>query len=54
MTRLGDLYGNRFTILLRMTKQCDLNDIEVNFKNLRDNGFINYFGEQRFGTKNNF
>ena len=47
--KLGKLDGNRFTIALRnVTAADDL--IEKAMVSLRDNGFINYYGLQRFGT----
>lgn len=46
--KFGDLKGNKFTILLRnvkplskMIKACD---------SIKERGFINYYGMQRFGT----
>lgn len=47
--KLGKLDGNRFTIALRNISAS--NDvIEKAMVSLRDNGFINYYGLQRFGT----
>ncbi|KAL8602843.1 hypothetical protein ACOMHN_056337 [Nucella lapillus] len=47
--RLGDLSGNRFTIVLRNVQGED-SDIEACLNSLRERGFINYYGLQRFGT----
>lgn len=47
--RLGDLKGNRFKIALRSVKG-DSEDIEKSLESLRDFGFINYYGLQRFGN----
>ncbi|CAG8485378.1 10183_t:CDS:10 [Acaulospora morrowiae] len=48
--KLGDLNGNHFVITLRDVK-ADSEDIITRAMNaLKDNGFINYFGMQRFGT----
>jgi tRNA pseudouridine13 synthase len=50
---LGDLYGNRFSITLRLTKELPLKDeweLMRNIESLRQSGFINYFGLQRFGV----
>ncbi|KAK5074109.1 multisubstrate pseudouridine synthase 7 [Lithohypha guttulata] len=58
---LGDLRGNEFVITLRDCKtplfkdqnsKLDIvqQDIEQRLQSLRDNGYINYYGEQRFGT----
>lgn len=46
---LGDLSGNRFTLVLRDV-DADANVVAASIKNLRDCGFINYFGMQRFGS----
>jgi tRNA pseudouridine13 synthase len=47
--KLGQLTGNHFTIILRSVS-CDDHVIQEKMTSLRDNGFINYFGMQRFGT----
>lgn len=47
--KLGGLRGNRFRIALRSTRGTD-DEIERAMTSLRDNGFINYYGLQRFGT----
>lgn len=47
---LGDLKGNRFTIVLRDVKIFDEEEMKVSMEALKSNGFINYFGMQRFGT----
>lgn len=52
---LGDLSGNRFTIVLRdlqaSSPNLDINDATRNsIDALKESGFINYFGMQRFGT----
>ncbi|XP_033228408.1 pseudouridylate synthase 7 homolog [Belonocnema kinseyi] len=47
--KLGRLSGNRFTIVLRNVVDS-AEKIEKAMIALRDNGFINYFGLQRFGT----
>lgn len=46
---LGQLSGNRFTITLRGMTASD-EDIKLAVESCRDNGFINYFGMQRFGN----
>lgn len=49
--KLGDLKGNRFTITLReVPTNIELDKIECAMKSLREKGFINYYGMQRFGT----
>ncbi|XP_054733403.1 pseudouridylate synthase 7 homolog [Anastrepha obliqua] len=47
--KLGDLKGNQFRIALRHVNG-DEDKIEEALQNLRDNGFLNYFGLQRFGN----
>eukprot|EP00058_Branchiostoma_floridae_P014536 XP_002600024.1 hypothetical protein BRAFLDRAFT_79734 [Branchiostoma floridae] len=47
--KLGLLSGNHFTIVLRNCTGSP-EQIEAGMTSLRDNGFINYFGMQRFGT----
>lgn len=52
---LGDLQGNEFTIAIRdVTLKNESDDLEsilsTGVKSLQENGFINYFGMQRFGT----
>lgn len=46
--RRGDLAGNRFVIRLRHISG-DLDRLEANLILLQQNGYPNYFGEQRFG-----
>ncbi|XP_014204087.1 pseudouridylate synthase 7 homolog [Copidosoma floridanum] len=47
--KLGKLYGNKFTIALRnVTASNDV--IDKGMISLRDKGFINYYGLQRFGA----
>lgn len=46
---LGDLKGNKFTIVLRHIDQ-DQDTVAAALEGLKENGFINYFGQQRFGT----
>ena len=61
--RLGQLSGNRFSVALRFipkeitddmiaTSKISLKIINLDVENLKKNGFINYFGMQRFGTYN--
>lgn len=52
---LGDLNGNVFTIVIRNVKAVDENAnleelVGQSFNVLKNQGFINYFGMQRFGT----
>ncbi|KAH8322170.1 hypothetical protein KR059_006688 [Drosophila kikkawai] len=48
--KLGDLQGNRFRIALRHVDKVKRGDIEVALESLRERGFINYYGLQRFGN----
>ncbi|KYN27710.1 Pseudouridylate synthase 7 like protein [Trachymyrmex cornetzi] len=47
--KLGMLSGNQFRIALRNACETD-EKIEQAMKSLQDNGFINYYGLQRFGS----
>lgn len=47
--KLGMLTGNHFRIALRNINGTD-EQIEKTMISLRDHGFINYYGLQRFGT----
>lgn len=52
---LGDLNGNEFIITIRDVKPIVKgdnveNDITKSFESLKNKGFINYYGMQRFGT----
>ncbi|KAK9458736.1 pseudouridine synthase [Lipomyces oligophaga] len=49
MLKLGDLSGNEFVITLREVVVAP-DVIDSAFMALRDNGYINYYGMQRFGT----
>ncbi|XP_037722158.1 pseudouridylate synthase 7 homolog [Drosophila subpulchrella] len=48
--KLGDLQGNRFRIALRHIAKDKRGEIELALESLRDRGFINYYGLQRFGN----
>ncbi|XP_062848919.1 pseudouridylate synthase 7 homolog [Trichomycterus rosablanca] len=47
--KLGELQGNHFTVVLRNISGSD-EQVEQAMTSLRDTGFINYYGMQRFGT----
>ncbi|XP_034481080.1 pseudouridylate synthase 7 homolog [Drosophila innubila] len=47
--KLGDLQGNRFRIALRHITQPQ-EHIELALQSLKERGFINYYGLQRFGN----
>uniref|UniRef100_A0A8C6WE08 Pseudouridylate synthase 7 homolog n=1 Tax=Neogobius melanostomus TaxID=47308 RepID=A0A8C6WE08_9GOBI len=47
--KLGELRGNHFTIILRNITGSD-DQVNKAMNSLRDTGFINYYGMQRFGT----
>jgi tRNA pseudouridine13 synthase len=47
--RVGDLWGNRFTIRIRRTRPSDLPRVRRILKRLARHGLPNYYGPQRFG-----
>ena len=47
--KLGDLTGNEFTIVIRNV-QANEAVVNASCSMLQENGFVNYFGLQRFGT----
>ncbi|KAA8536976.1 hypothetical protein F0562_029454 [Nyssa sinensis] len=47
---LGQLHGNRFTVTLRGVVADSEDSIKASADSFGRNGFINYFGLQRFGT----
>lgn len=47
--KLGDLKGNHFTIVLRYV-DADEATLVAACESIKKDGFINYFGTQRFGT----
>ncbi|KAJ2874986.1 multisubstrate pseudouridine synthase 7, partial [Coemansia asiatica] len=49
--KLGRLAGNRFCIVLRFVQGADAESLAPVLAGLRDTGFINYYGMQRFGTQ---
>lgn len=51
--RLGHLNGNRFDIVVRNLIHNSLGEESINnaMNAIKENGFINYFGLQRFGTR---
>ena len=49
--RIGGANGNHFEICLRSVSANDDGVINSLFRSLRDNGFLNYYGAQRFGTR---
>ncbi|RKP18704.1 pseudouridine synthase, partial [Rozella allomycis CSF55] len=50
--QLGALFGNHFQIAIRNVENLSAEEIDESFQALSDNGFINYFGMQRFGCTN--
>lgn len=48
--RLGDLKGNRFSLVLRDLETKADSDIQSALTSITQIGFINYFGLQRFGS----
>ncbi|KAJ2592402.1 multisubstrate pseudouridine synthase 7 [Coemansia sp. RSA 1797] len=49
--KLGELGGNQFTIILRHVQGANAVSLEPVLLGIRNTGFINYFGMQRFGTQ---
>ena len=47
---LGDLSGNRFTVVLRNCVSDADGVVDAALSSLKEKGFVNYFGLQRFGT----
>ncbi|KAG9332897.1 hypothetical protein JZ751_014427 [Albula glossodonta] len=47
--KLGELQGNHFTVVIRNISGTEQQVLEA-MHSLRDTGFINYYGMQRFGT----
>ena len=48
--KLGDLKGNRFKIVIREVDENNNEIIKNGIESLKYNGFVNYFGMQRFGN----
>lgn len=46
---LGQLYGNRFSVAIRFV-QTNAEIVQERIQALRQHGFINFYGMQRFGT----
>lgn len=47
---LGDLQGNRFVLVLRNIQGSTDEEINASLNLLKETGFVNYYGLQRFGT----
>lgn len=47
---LGQLWGNQFRIILRCINDCEDAELCARVEDFKSNGFINYFGTQRFGS----
>lgn len=47
---VGNLNGNRFTLFVRTEKPVDETKFKNHVKTIEQNGIMNYFGVQRFGT----
>ena len=48
---LGDLYGNRFTVVLRHVPPASRAAAEQAVASVQQRGFVNYYGLQRFGSR---
>ena len=51
--RLGHLKGNRFAIRIRDVESTDVIKVEPILRVIQERGLPNFFGEQRFGTRQN-
>jgi len=51
--RLGHLTANRFAIKIRDVNPADVVKVQGALKTLEERGLPNYFGQQRFGRRNN-
>ena len=49
---IGDLFGNRFTMIIRNINALGSELIDEKVRKLQELGFVNYFGLQRFGNNN--
>lgn len=47
----GQLQGNFFTITVRTKETVNVDSFERNIKNISENGFLNFFSLQRFGSR---
>lgn len=47
---LGDLKGNKFVLVLRNIQGSTDDQINDSFQLIKEKGFVNYYGMQRFGT----
>jgi TruD family tRNA pseudouridine synthase len=50
-TWMGELKGNRFTIMVRTAKEDSMEKAESFLEKLKERGFANFFGPQRFGPR---
>ena len=50
---LGDLRANKFEVVIRDIKDKEKKSMEKNLERIKNEGFVNYFGEQRFGLRKN-
>lgn len=49
---LGDLERNKFSLTIKDLKDSELSNFKTQFDLIKNEGFPNYFGEQRFGRGN--
>lgn len=47
---VGNLFGNRFTLLIRTEKSVDEQSFKLRIEQMQTRGVMNYYGPQRFGT----
>ena len=49
--QVGDLQGNRFTILIRTPENITVDWLVAEIEKMREKGFWNFYGPQRFGNR---
>ena len=49
--QLGELLCNKFDIRISNMEYPNLESVRARLRNIEENGFVNYFGMQRFGAK---
>ncbi|UCD03316.1 MAG: tRNA pseudouridine(13) synthase TruD [Candidatus Aenigmatarchaeota archaeon] len=49
--KLGEHKGNDFEITIRNLEESESSDVKKRLETMKKIGFVNYFGEQRFGSK---
>jgi tRNA pseudouridine13 synthase len=52
--RMGELLGNRFSILLSFEEPGDVDDLQTNLDRVKEIGLANFYGPQRLSDKDSF